>query len=144
MGTYLLAIDLNIELLYIGSVPDQDLTDDYPKIGESTCWNSTNEGRLIIMVAPTGATSHNSSSRYPTIGRSEASSARTPNDRMIQNLNSDFNAIRLHCIVESIQCMALEALPLSLWLGNGLRQLTTSLQNDRSATLEENLMSATD
>jgi hypothetical protein len=63
--------------------PDQDSTDDYPKIGGSICWNSTDEGRLIIMVAPVGAHSHNSSSRYPTIERSEASDAQTPNDRMI-------------------------------------------------------------
>jgi hypothetical protein len=32
--------------------PDQDSTDDYPEIGGSTCWNSADEGRLIIMVAP--------------------------------------------------------------------------------------------
>jgi hypothetical protein len=53
--------------------PDQDSIDDYPEIGGSTCWNSTDEGRLIIMVAPTGAPSHNSSSRYPTIGNFELS-----------------------------------------------------------------------
>jgi hypothetical protein len=35
--------------------PDQDSTDDYPEIGGSTYWDSTEEGRLIIMVAPTGA-----------------------------------------------------------------------------------------
>jgi hypothetical protein len=54
---------------------DQDLIDDYPEIRESTCWNSVDEGRLIIMVAPVRALSHNSSTRYPTIGRSEASDA---------------------------------------------------------------------
>jgi hypothetical protein len=71
---------------------DQDSTDDYH---ESTCWNSANEGCLIIMVASAGAPSHNSSSRYPTIGRSEASDARTPSDGMIWNLNPDFNVVRL-------------------------------------------------
>jgi hypothetical protein len=75
--------------------PDQDSTDDYPEIGGSTYWDSTEEGRLIIMVAPTGAPSHNNSSIYPTIRRSEAFDARTPNDGMIRNLNSDFNAMRL-------------------------------------------------
>jgi hypothetical protein len=63
--------------------PDQDSADNYPKIGGSTCWDFIEEGHLIIMVAPTGAPLHNSSSRYSTIGRSEASDARTPNDGMI-------------------------------------------------------------
>jgi hypothetical protein len=75
--------------------PDQDSIDDYPEIGGSTCWNSADEGRLIIIVAPVGAPSDNSSSRYPTIGRSEAFDAQTPNDGMIQNLNLDFNVVRL-------------------------------------------------
>jgi hypothetical protein len=57
--------------------PNQESNDDYPKIEKSTC----------------GGTSQNSSSRYPTIGRSEASDARMTNDEMIQNLNLDFNAI---------------------------------------------------
>jgi hypothetical protein len=30
---------------------DQDSTEGYPKIRGSTCWNSTDEGHLIIMVA---------------------------------------------------------------------------------------------
>jgi hypothetical protein len=63
--------------------PDQDSTDDYPEIGRSTCWNSIDEGRLIIMVAPTGAPPHNNSNRYLTIRRSKASDARTSNDGMI-------------------------------------------------------------
>jgi hypothetical protein len=40
------------------------------------------------------------------------SDAQTPNDVMIQNLNLDFNAIRLKTIMESIQWMALESSPL--------------------------------
>jgi hypothetical protein len=92
--------------------PDQDSADDYPEIMGIPCWNSAKEGRLIIMVAPTRAPSHNSSSRYPTIGRSEASDARTPNDGMIHNLNMDFNAMWLQTIMESIQCMTLEVSPL--------------------------------
>jgi hypothetical protein len=63
--------------------PDQDSVDDYPEIKGSPCWNSTEVGRLIIMVAPHGAPLHNSSSRYPTIRRLEASDARMPNDGMI-------------------------------------------------------------
>jgi hypothetical protein len=75
--------------------PDQDSIDDYPEIRGSTYWNSADEGRLIIMVAPTGAPLQNSSSKYPTIGRSKASDARTLNDGMIWNLNPDFNVVRL-------------------------------------------------
>jgi hypothetical protein len=82
--------------------PDQDSTDDYPKIEGSTCWNSADEGHLIIMVPPAGAPSHNSSSRYPTIGGSEASNARN---------DSNFNVVRLQTIIESIQCMAPKGSP---------------------------------
>jgi hypothetical protein len=92
--------------------PDQDSADDYLEIGASTYWDSTEEGRLIIMVAPAGALSNNSSNRYPTIGRSEASDAQMPNDGMIRNLNLDLNAVRLQTIMESIQRMALEGSPL--------------------------------
>jgi hypothetical protein len=74
---------------------DQDSADDYPEIKGSTCGDYAEEDRLIIMVALAGEPSHDSSSRYPTIGRSEASDARTPNDEMIQNLNLNFNNIRL-------------------------------------------------
>jgi hypothetical protein len=44
--------------------------------------------------------------------RSEASDTRTPNEWMIQNLNSDFNDIQLQIIIESIQRMAPEGSPL--------------------------------
>jgi hypothetical protein len=50
--------------------PDQDSSDDYLEIGVSACGVSTEEGRLIFMVAPNEDSSHNSSSRYSTIGRS--------------------------------------------------------------------------
>jgi hypothetical protein len=53
----------------------RDSSDDYPKIGVSACGNSTEDGRLILMVAPNGDRSRNSSSGYPTIGRSKASDA---------------------------------------------------------------------
>jgi hypothetical protein len=64
------------------------------------------------MVALAGAPSHNSSSRYPTIERSEASDARTSNDGMIRNLNLDFNVVWLQTIMESIQRMTPEGSPL--------------------------------
>jgi hypothetical protein len=47
-----------------------------------------------------------------TIERSEVSDARTPNDRMIRNLNPDFNAIRFQTIIESIQRMTPKGCPL--------------------------------
>jgi hypothetical protein len=94
------------------ATPDQDSADDYPKIGGSTCWDSAEEDHLIIMVAPIGGPSHNTSSRYPTIGRSEASDVGTPNDRIIRNLNPDFNVVQLQTIMESIQRMAHEGSPL--------------------------------
>jgi hypothetical protein len=43
------------------AIPDQDSVDNYPEIGKSTCWYSTEEGHLIIMVARTGGPSHNNS-----------------------------------------------------------------------------------
>jgi hypothetical protein len=96
----------------LAASPDQDSSDDYPKIGVSACGDSVGEGRLIFMVASNKDLSHNSSIRYPTIGRSEASDAQTPDDRMIQNLNPDFNVIRLQTIMEFIQWMAPEGSPL--------------------------------
>jgi hypothetical protein len=63
--------------------PDHNSFDDYPEIEISACGNSAREGRLIFTVAPNGDPSRHSSSRYPTIKRSEASDAGTPNARMI-------------------------------------------------------------
>jgi hypothetical protein len=64
------------------------------------------------MVAPAKGPSQNSSSRYPSIGRSDGSDAQTLNDEMIQNLNSDFNTIWLQTIMESIQRIGPEGSPL--------------------------------
>jgi hypothetical protein len=80
---YPIAIDWDIELVLIGNVPDQDSVVDYPEIGGSTYREPAEEDRLIIMVVPTGGHSQNNSSRYPTIRRSEAFDAWTPNDGMI-------------------------------------------------------------
>jgi hypothetical protein len=51
------------------ATPDQDSSDDYPEIEISTHGDSAEEGHLIFMVDPVRDPSHNSSSRYPTIGR---------------------------------------------------------------------------
>jgi hypothetical protein len=109
---YPLAIRESIKFIIIGSVPDQDSSDDYPEIGVSAYGDSVREGCLIFMVAPNGDPSHNNSNRYPTIGRSEAFDARTLDDRMIRNLDLDFNAIRFQTIMESIQQIAHEGTPL--------------------------------
>jgi hypothetical protein len=84
----------------------QDSSDDYPEIGTSACGEPTESGLLILMVAPNGDRSYNSSSRYPTIRRSEASDARTPSVGLVCNLNSDFNVVRVQAIMETIQRMA--------------------------------------
>jgi hypothetical protein len=57
------------------------------------------------MVGPARSPSQNFSSRYPTIRVSKASDAQTPSNRVIRNLNPDFNVVRLQTIMESIQRM---------------------------------------
>jgi hypothetical protein len=92
------AIGWSIEFVIISSStasPDQDSSNDYPEIEVSARGDSVRKGRLIFMVPLNRDPSHNNSNRYPTIRRSEASEHRTPNDGMIWNLNSDFDAIRL-------------------------------------------------
>jgi hypothetical protein len=64
------------------------------------------------MVGPARASSHNSSSRYPTIRGSEVCDARTPSNRIIWNMNPDFNVVRLQTIMESIQRMVPHDSPL--------------------------------
>jgi hypothetical protein len=77
------------------SSPSQDSSDDYPKIRASACGNSTKDSRLILMVAPNGDRSRNSSSGYPTIGRSETPDAQTPSVGLVWNLNLGFNTVRV-------------------------------------------------
>jgi hypothetical protein len=57
---------------------DQGSSEDYPKIGVNTCRSSADISCLICMVAPNEDQPRHSSSGYPTIGRFEASDARTP------------------------------------------------------------------
>jgi hypothetical protein len=64
------------------------------------------------MVGPARASSHNSSSRYPTIRGSEVFDARTPSNRIVWNMNPDFNVVRLQTIMESIQRMVPHDSPL--------------------------------
>jgi hypothetical protein len=71
------------------------------------------------MVAPNDDQPCHSSSGYPTIGRSEASDARTPSSGLIQNLNPDFNVVRVQAIMETIQWMAPDGSPLALLAQQG-------------------------
>jgi hypothetical protein len=77
------------------SSPNRDSSNDYPKIGVSVCGNSAVYDCLILMVAPDGDRAHNNSSGYPTIERSEAVDAQTPSVGLVQNLNPDFNVVRV-------------------------------------------------
>jgi hypothetical protein len=84
------------------SSASRDSSDEYPEIGADACGKSTEDICLIFMVAPNGDRSHNSSSGYPTIGRSETFGAQTPSAGLIQNLNPDFNTVQVQTIMETI------------------------------------------
>jgi hypothetical protein len=88
------------------STPDSDLADDYLEIRASACGEHAKDGHFIYMVALNGDRSSNTSSRYPTIGRSEMSNARTPSGGLAQNLNPDFNIVQVQAIMETIWHMA--------------------------------------
>jgi hypothetical protein len=103
------------------SSPGQDSSDDYPEIGASACGNSTEDGRLILKVVPNGDQSHNSFSGYSTIGRSEASDAQIPSTGLVQNLNLNFNAVRVQAIIETIQRMTPNGSPLALLAQQGAK-----------------------
>jgi hypothetical protein len=75
------------------------------------------------MVAPNGDQSHNNSSGYPTIGRSETSSAQIPSAGLVQNLNLNFNVIRVHAIMETIQRMVPDGFPLALLAQQGVEAM---------------------
>jgi hypothetical protein len=92
----------------------RDSSEDYPEIGASAYGNSAEDGHLILMVAPDGDRACNSSSGYPTIGRSEAYDAQTPSTGLVRNLNPDFTVVRVQAIMETIQCMAPDGSPLAL------------------------------
>jgi hypothetical protein len=103
------------------SSPDRDSSSDYPEIRASACGNFTEDGCLILMVAPDGDRAHNSFSGYPTIGRSETTDAQTPSAGLVQNLNPEFNAIRVQVIMETIQGMAPDGSPLALLAQQGAK-----------------------
>jgi hypothetical protein len=114
------------------SSPGRDSSDDYPKIGASACGNSAEDGRLILMVAPNGDQCRNSSSGYPTIRKSGASDARTPSVSLVQNLNPDFNVMRVQAIMETIQHMASDGSPLAV-LAQQRAEVTNLIIVEKSA-----------
>jgi hypothetical protein len=124
------------------STLDLDSCDDYPEIGASACGEPVEGSRPLCMVAPDGDRSNNTSNRYPTIDRSEASDARTPGGGMVRNLNPDFNAIWVQAIMDTIQRMAPDGSPLAV-ISKGLRWQTLSSQTSRLAFPGGNLPSMT-
>jgi hypothetical protein len=103
----------------LASSPGRDSSNDYLEIRASAYGNSAEDGRLILMVAPNEDRARNSSSGYPTIGRSKATDAQTPSAQLVQNLNPDFNAVRVKAIMETIQHMAPDGSPLALLAQQG-------------------------
>jgi hypothetical protein len=96
------------------SIPDSDSSDDYTEIGANVYGEPVKNGHFIYMVAPNGDLSNNTSSRHPTIGRSKATDAQTPSGSLVQNLNLDFNVVRVQTIMETIQRMAHDGSPLAV------------------------------
>jgi hypothetical protein len=94
------------------------------------------------MVALNGDRSSNTSSRYPTNGRSKASDARTPSGGLARNLNPDFNAIWVQEIMETIQRMVSDGSPLVVLAQQGAEAATLSSPRSRSVFPRENLLSA--
>jgi hypothetical protein len=101
------------------STSDPYSSDNYPEIGASACEEPLEGCRLICMVAPNGDRSNNTSNRYPTIRRSEASDARTPSGGLVRNLNLDFNVVRVQAIMKTIQCMTPDGSPLAVLTQQG-------------------------
>jgi hypothetical protein len=101
------------------SSPDRDSSSDYPEIRASTCGNSAEDDRLILMVAPDGDQARNSSSGYLTIERSKATDAQTPSVGLVWNINPEFNAVRVQAIMKTIQRMAPDGSPFALLAQQG-------------------------
>jgi hypothetical protein len=101
------------------STPNADSFGDYPEIKTSAYEEPAKGGRLILLVAPNGDQFHNNSSEYLTIGRSETSDAQTSSVRLDQNLNLDFNVVRVQAIMETIQRMSPNCSPLALLAQQG-------------------------
>jgi hypothetical protein len=93
------------------------------------------------MVAPDGDRARNSSSGYPTIGRSEATDAQTPSAELVQNLNPDFNVVQVQAIMETIQRMAPDGSPLALLAQQGIEMMNLVVA-EKSAGIPQKELSA--
>jgi hypothetical protein len=98
---------------------DRDSAKDYPKIGGSICLDPVIEARRINMVGHSRVDSRNNSSKYPMIRGSMMSDAQTPSNRVVQNINPDFNAVQPQTILESIQCMTHQDSPVATLVQQG-------------------------
>jgi hypothetical protein len=85
------------------------------------------------MVGPARAPSRKSSSRNPTIRGSEASDLWTPSNRVIQNLNPEFNVVRLQTIIVSIQCIVPQFSPLVTLALDGVEAVSQIVATEPSA-----------
>jgi hypothetical protein len=90
------------------------------------------------MVAPNEDQPRHSSNGYPTIGRSEASDARTPSTGLIRNLNPNFNDIRVQAIMEIIQRMAPDGSPLALLAQQGAEAANLVVAEKSTGVPKEN------
>jgi hypothetical protein len=90
------------------STPDSDSSDDYPEIGIGACGKPAKDDCFIYKVALNDDRSSNTSNRYPTIRRSEASDARTPSGGLARNLNPDFNVVLAQQGVEAANLIIAE------------------------------------
>jgi hypothetical protein len=93
-------------------------------LGTSTSRKPAAEAHRISMVGPDRAASHNNSNKYTTIKGSKVFDAWTPSNRVVRNLNPDFNIVRLQTIKESIQRLVprskVKTLHWWLWPSQGL------------------------
>jgi hypothetical protein len=103
----------------LASTPNSYLADDYPEIGARACGEPMKDDHFIYMVVPNDDRLSNTSSRYATIRRLEASDARTLTSGLAQNLNPDFNAVRVQTIMETIQHMTPDGSPLAVLAQQG-------------------------
>jgi hypothetical protein len=143
--TILQSLDGASSSLSSGATPDRDSLEYYPKIGGSACSNPDIDAHCISMVGPARGNSQNNSSKYPTIGGSKASNARTPNNTVVPTLNPSFNTMRFQMIMKSIQWMVPPDSPLVALAQQGVEAANKLLQqHHQPETIRVSLSSVTD
>jgi hypothetical protein len=126
----------------LASTPDSDSADNYLEIESSAYGEPVKDGCFIYMVPPNGDRSSNTSSRYHTIGRSAVSDAWTPSGGLAQNLNPDFNVVRVQEIMETMQCMAPDGSPLIVLTQQGVEAANLIVVEKAVGVPRGNLLSA--